>query len=305
MALGVVVSAMVMGEPPFFQNQNTKPSTESESEKAILAAGSATRLTNTTAGDTTRPPSIEAKPCSVHATYRNREQAFLPYRPVRQDVVPSLHEFTCRWAVGNNLSLDPQRLPEYVRPVGDSLELEDGTLVYAVEMVELKEKPSSTLHKLYFVADVRDSLYYQEIDHAAPHHPGTYFSRLRVRSVRPLEVPKAETQYIWFEYAKLGEKEKNNGLASWEEWKAHIFTYDRSRGFRHLQWTPIRKEVQQNGKLIGAKQWDVSVPEAGVMLIEPRLQKGKDLTLEPPEHWIGTHVIDSSATDVDPRPSRH
>ncbi len=252
--------------------------------------------------DTTRSPAIEVKPCSIHATYRNREQMGPPYRPARQGVVPSLHEFTCRWAVGNDLSIDSTQLPMYVRPTGDSIRLGEDLLVYAVEMVQLKEEPTHTPHTLYFLAEIADSLYYKEIDDARPHSFTP--SHIKVRSLRPLNVSDAQTQYIWFEYARSGEMRKDS-TRTWEKWKAHIFTYDRRRGVRHLQWVPIRAEERKNGKLVGAKQWDVSVPEAGFMQVEKRLQKGKDLTLEPPEHWLGLHVIDSTAAGTESvRPSR-
>lgn len=268
------------------------------STRQEVANSKADRLGKRSVTDTTRPGPIAVKPCSVHATYRNREKAFLPYEPVRDDVVPSLHEFTCRWAVGNDLSIDSTRLPKYVRPIGDSLRLGNEVFAYSVKMMEAgKEAP---MNALYFVAEIGDSLYYHEIDEHYHNPDSKQF--WTIRSLRPLDVSGATSQYVWYEYNSTTEGTKNGHWYRSESWTGHIYTYDEKRGFRYLQWAPIRSAVWKDGELVGAKQWDISVPEAGVMLVEPRLQKGKDMTLEPPEHWLGQHVIDSQATDVEPRP---
>lgn len=268
----------------------------SRSHKQNLAYGSnPARFGNHSARDTTRPAPIALKPCSVHATYRNREKAFLPYEPVRDDVVPSLHEFTCRWAVGNDLSIDSTRLPKYVRPTGDSLRLGKDALAYAVQMRQRKEPPTSAQNTLYFVAEVGDSLYYKKIADSRPH--STAPTTVEVRSLRPLDVPKAETQYIWFEHEKAGVF-RNDSTMRREEWRAHVFTYDRPRGIRYLQWTPIRYAEWKNDSLVGARQLDVRFPEAGLMEVEERFQRGAKVTRGMGwRHRIGMGVIDSTAID--------
>ncbi len=237
--------------------------------------------------DTTRPRPIDVKPCSVHATYRNRENAFLPYEPVRDDVVPSLHEFTCRWAVGNDLSIDSTRLPTYVRPVGDSLRVGDA-LAYSVEMAA----PDTLDYKdLYFVAEVGDSLFYKDIMRM---RPDGRTQSAKVRSIRPIDVEGAESQYIWYEYAGFA-KGEGHPTPVYEEWAGHIFSYDPRRGMRHLHFAPVRTEARTGDTVHGVRQWDVSVPEPGIMKIEPRLKKGDDVKIAPRE-WLGKHVIDRSAT---------
>jgi len=274
------------------QRLKVKAKSEATSiQKKIPITGPAERT------DTTDRPPIPLEPCTKYEWFLPSEGDGKPkIRTIQSRYIESLHALTCQWAtMTQELSLDSTQLPKYARPTGDTLQLEDGPMAYAVEMVQLRKEPTSTPHELYFVAEVGDSLYYKEVEKAAPHHGGPFSSHLRVRSLRPLDVPKAESQYIWFEYARFGEKEQTGDLVTWEHWKAHIFTYDRHRGFRHLQWVPIRREERTNGELIGAKQWDASMPEAGYMRVEKRLEKGKDLTLEPPEHWLGLHVIDSTA----------
>jgi len=217
-----------------------------------------------------------------------------PYRPARQEVVPSLHEFTCRWAVGNNLSIDSTRLPKYVRPVGDSLQIGDETLAYSVKMREAGKKfPTNAL---YFVAEVGDSLYYHEVD--THYHDPDYDKSWQIRALRPLDVPEARSQYVWFEYNNIAEGTKDGKRYVSENWRGQVHTYDRQRGFRYLQWAPIRYEERIGGHLHGVRQLDVRIPEAGIMSIEERLQRGARVTQGRGwRHRLGRQVIDTEAIE--------
>lgn len=292
---GLLGILLVSGAGPFGIEDGA--ALKSSVRQGMLLSLTADHIGVESAKDTTRPRTIAVKPCNVHATYRNREKAFLPYEPVRDDVVPSLHEFTCRWAVGNDLSIDSTQLPKYVQPIGDSLQLGTDALAYGVEMVQLKKHPSNAQHTLYFVAEVSDSLYYKEITDVYPHHPARP-DTVAVRSLRPLEVPQAEAQYIWFEYAKFGTNTQNRVKMKNRWWYARVFTYDTRRGMRHLTGVPIRYEKKKDGELYGVRQLDVRIPEAGIMEVEERLQRGENLTRG--MGWnrvIGTHIIDSTAID--------
>jgi hypothetical protein len=243
--------------------------------------------------DTTHPSLIDVKPCSVHTTFQNRDTGFLPYEPVRENRVPSLHEFTCRWAVGNELSLDSTHLPRYVRPMEDSLRLRDDVLIYGVKMIEAED--STPINTLYFVAEVGDSLFYREIQ---DEYPGRHPSEISVRAIRALDVPGAKSQYIWFETNYYGEDEVDGIKWTTRRWRGYIFTYDKKRGVRFLKHSPIRLEKEKNGTFYGVRQLDVSVPGPGVMVVEERLQRGAKVTKGKGWHqWLGPHVIDTSATD--------
>lgn len=293
LAFAITIGAAIMGGPTLFEDEDLKALLEGGSEEAVHAAATLNGFTNQIVDDTTRPPPIEAKPCSVHATYLNREEIGPPYRPARQEVVPSLHEFTCRWAVGNELSIDSTQLPKYVRPVGDSLRLADDALAYGVTMIPRKEGPTHDPSVLYFVSEVGDSLYYKEIERARPLAFSP--SRVHVRSLRPLEVSKAKAQYIWLEHALIRES-RADSTVTLVEWRANVFTYDGRRGVRHLKMVPIRYEERKGERVLGVRQLDVRLPQAGIMEVEERLQKGAHVTKGMDwHHRLGRHVIDPKA----------
>jgi hypothetical protein len=246
------------------------------------------------ATDTVAPAPIKAKPCNSYTWFQANAGNWESegYTTGIGGTLSSLHELTCKWAAyQRGLNLDSTRLPEYVRPLGDSLRLPGGALAYNVRMTDSTQ--SDSYNVLYFVAEVEDSLFYRRVDEQY-YNPDAEQS-WQIRALRSLDVPKASAQYVWLEYNSIAVNREDGDRHVSESWTGHIYTYDDGRGFRFLQWAPIRSEIRKNGKLIGAKQWDVSVPEAGYMRVEKRLEKGKDLTLEPPEHWLGLHVIDSTA----------
>ena len=277
---------MISGSPPSLQRKASQVDTFAVNRLAGHLPASKE--------DTTRPTLIEVKPCSVHAAYRNRDQIVGPYGVGRDGIASSLHGFTCRWAADEKLSLDSTRLPEYVRPLGDSLRLSEDVLTYSVEMVQLKDYPSVDRHTLYFVAEVGDSLYYDEITKAAPHSPNP--SSFSLRSLRPLDVPGAESHYIWFEYAESGRDTQGEKVETVNRWSASVFTYDSKRGMRHLTGVPIRIEMKKDGRLHGVRQLDVRIPEAGLMEVTERLQRGANITKGMGWHRVlGKHIIDSTA----------
>jgi len=144
---------------------------------------------------------------------------------------------------------------------------------------------------LYLVAEVGDSLFYSEVQRA---HEGGNPESLQVRSIRPIEVEGAESQYIWYEHAEITRGDKDPS-SIYEVWEGHIFAHDEQRGMRRLHKAPVRAEARKGDEVLGVTQWDVSVPEPGIMKIEPRLEKGGDVSLAPRE-WLGKHMIDRSAT---------
>jgi hypothetical protein len=192
------------------------------------------------------------------------------------------------------LSLDSTRLPKYVRPIGDSLRLPGSVLAYSVEMVQQKEYPSVDRRTLYFVAEVGDSLYYDGITKAAPYSPNP--SSLSVRSLRPLDVPGAESQYIWLEYAKSGKDTREETVSVWERWTANIFTYDPNRGMRQSHGRSDSDRDEEGGRLHGVRQLDIRIPKAGIIEVTERLQCGANITKGMGWHRVfGKHIIDSTA----------
>ena len=245
--------------------------------------------------DTTSPSPIEARSCRTYDWFDAPENGWESesYVSLPGSHYASLHELTCKWAAYQyELSLDATRLPKYVRSVGDSLRLGEGTFAYAVEMIEKGD--SAPGKDLYFIGETGDSLYYHEVHHQQ--YSAKTEQWRKIRALRPLDVPGAEAQYLWFEYETGSKRNVDGSISASASWRGHIYTYDSRRGFRHLQWAPIRSEVRKDGQVTGATQWDISVPEPGIMLIEPRLEKGEGTKLEPPRHWIGRHVIDKTAT---------
>lgn len=267
-------------------------------EVGFQRQGASVRAASRPVTDTIDPSPIEAKSCAVYDWFYAAENGWESegYGPLPGTHYASLHELTCKWAAyQHGLSLDSTRLPKYVRPIGDSLRIGKEVLAYSVEMVQLEEHPSNVQHTLYFVAELSDSLYYKEITDTAPHDP-SYPDTVAVRSLRPLDVPQAEVQYLWFEYAKFGTSTQNGG-STWERWYARVLTYDRRRGMRHLTGVPIRYEKTKNGEFYGVRQLDVRIPKAGIMEVEERLQRGANLTKGMGWHRVtGTHVIDPTAT---------
>jgi len=109
-------------------------------------------------------------------------------------------------------------------------------------------------------------------------------------------VPGAESQYLWFEYAKSGKEPQDETVFMWERWYARVLTYDSERGMRHLTGVPIRYEKKKNGKLHGVRQLDVRIPEAGLMEVTERLQRGANITKGMGWHRVlGKHIIESTA----------
>jgi hypothetical protein len=178
-------------------------------------------------------------------------------------------------------------LPKYVRPVGDSLRIAD-LLAYSVKMAAPKKLD---FKELIFVAEVGDSLFYTDFSRA--HVDGNPES-LQVRSIRPIDVDSASTQYVWYEYAEITRGDEDT-TSVYERWIGRILAYDPRRGMRSLHKAPVRAEARKGGKVLGVTQWDVSMPEPGIMKIEKRLKKGGDVSLAPRE-WLGRHVVDRSAT---------
>lgn len=255
--------------------------------------------------DTSNRSVVDSKACTRYRWFREHkiskwEEASFPVG--RHGHKESLHELTCRWVASQHaLSLDSTRLPKYVRPVGDSIRLSGDALAYPVKMVQLQQKPVADANILYYVAEVGDSLYYREIEEARPKDFDP--SKVSVRSHRLLDVAETKSKYIWFEYAKSQQSDDSGTPTSIEEWKAHVFSYDKSRGMRHLAFTAIRREVRKNGKFHGARQLDVSIPEAGLMDVEERLQKGAKVTRGMAWHrFLGRHVIDTTVVSNLPPP---
>ena len=256
--------------------------------------------------DTTRPTPIEERPCVAYDWFDAPEDGWksLSSSPLPGTHYASLHELTCKWAAyQNGLSLDSTRLPKYVQPTGDTLRLNGHPFAYGVKMRPV-DPDRIDKSNLYLVADVADSLFYREIGNAYPFQQDDP-STVSIRAVRPIEVPGAESQYLWVEIEERHLDAKGSPTGTYTRWRGHIFAYDRRRGMRYLHRAPVRVERMRGGKLVGAEQWDVSVPEPGIMLVEPRLKRGKvgehtieegGVTLGPPQHWIGRHVIDPTAT---------
>jgi len=256
--------------------------------------------------DTTENSPIPIKSCTGYEWFiepkEEDEKPKIEY--INHRYIGSLHAFTCQWAVmTQTLSVDSTQLPKYVQPIGDSLRLAENVLAYSVNMKEVGD--SSPKNSLFFVAEVGDSLFYHQIDDYYENNIDQYYDTTgeadpkqswRIRALRPLDVSGSQSQYLWFEFAHLTEGTKNGNHYSSERWTGHIYTYDERQGIRHLHMAPIRSVTRKNGSIVRAKQWDVSVPKPGIMLIEPRLEKGDDPTLESPQRWVGRHVIDPAVT---------
>ncbi|PQJ35331.1 hypothetical protein BSZ35_12610 [Salinibacter sp. 10B] len=187
--------------------------------------------------------------------------------------------------------------------MGDSLRLSEDAVTYGVKMRPADPDPLDKSN-LYLVAEVVDSLFFSDIGKARPYQDESP-STVSIRAMRPIDVPGADSQYLWVEIEERHLDEEGSPTGVYTRWRGHIFAYDRRRGMRHLHRAPVRVERTRGEKLIGAEQWDVSVPEPGIMLVEPRSKRGKvwentidegGVSLGPPQHWIGRHVIDPTAT---------
>jgi len=204
------------------------------------------------------------------------------------------------WAAyQRGLSLDSTRLPKYVQPTGDSLRLGKDILAYGVKMTPADPERLDP-NDLYLVAEVADSLFYRRVGDARPYKNDSP-STVRIRAMRLIDVPGAESQYFWVEVETQTVSKEKSSTSIETDWDGHIFTYDRRRGMRYLHHAPVREELKKDGELVGAQQWDVSVPEPGIMKVEPRLRRGKvrpgrgNVRLAN-RNWLGKHVIDPTVS---------
>lgn len=252
----------------------------------------------TVVADTNRTSPIPIESCRKYGDFREK-------RKLTSGNVGSLHELTCRWAAQEELSINPRTLPSYIQTSTDSLQLDENMLAYGVGMRPLRDSSEGIYCPVYFVAETDDSLFHYEVQNFETKN--RYRVQRSMRALRPIEVPAASAQYIWFEVGvtSIDQEDRSRG----ESWTGHILTYDAKQGVRYLSRTPVRSEVYKpNGELQSLYQLDVSVPEPGLMKIEKRTYKGKTRTV----NWntqIGLHVIDSVATDKRTwdgyRPSRY
>lgn len=250
-----------------------------------------TRASLMPAVDTSRTSPIPIKSCRKYKGFRNLQ---------KWGSIDSVHELTCRWIkqkkeLGiypkNALPLDPETLPSYVETSEDSLQF-DNMVAYGFE-ISPPRKPWTVKRSYFLVAEVGDSLYHKNVMGFEPRKDVQ--TNIRVRGLRPIEVPGASTQYIWFEVAT--KSSNRNDSSKTESWTGHVFTYDGRRGVRFLSYAPVRSEVyKENGELSGLYQLDVSVPEPGLMKIEERTYKGK-IKNRGWVDWIGLHVIDPEVTE--------
>jgi len=240
----------------------------------------------------TRDTLIASEPCRIHPAYRNRADAYVPYKPVLDGTAASLHDLVCRWAVDEDLSIDSTRLPRYVRVISDTLRLAEDAFAYAVRMIPTEDAPSYVPNNIFFVGQVGDSLYYRDFGDERPDSRNP--SRITIRDMRFMDVPGAKTQYFWVETeVNSTHVSSDRDTTEWTSWKGHILTYDASRGIRYLQSSSVRGEKYVNGEFQGMEQWDVSVPEPGIMVVTVRERKG---TMRwAPLDQLGRHVIDPGA----------
>lgn len=249
------------------------------------STGYGTRASPMPAVDTGRTSPIPIKSCRGYEEYQEG-------RKWDYGKIESLHEMVCWWAVDERqLSLSPEVLPSYVKTSQDSLQLGD-MLAYGAEL-DPQTSSSETQRLYFFVAEVGDSLYHKSVMGFEPRKDVQ--TNIRVRGLRPIEVPGASTQYIWFETATTASDRDDSSKT--ESWRGHVFTYDDRRGVRFLSYAPVRSEVyEENGELSALYQLDVSVPKPGLMKIEKRVYKGKTKSRGWVD-WIGLHVIDPEATE--------
>lgn len=214
-------------------------------------------------------------------------------------VVSSLHELTCMWAAYRPaLSLAPADVARYVRSIGDSLRPDRNAFLTAVQMIPPDHSlRTRTLRRtVYIVAQNQDSLQYWRTNRGNPYRKPPKYASIKTRALRSIDVTGADEQYLWLELEETrGTCAKDD---AWEvvEWVGYIYSYDKPRGFRHLGGSVIRVQESENGRLVGAEQWDVSVPEPGVMNVEVREQWG-DVLLFPKNRSkvLGSFIIDSTA----------
>ena len=284
--------SVLFGEGSWQQHGDRKP--HSPFHFAVPVSGS----------DTTSPNPIQEWSCREYDWFDAPENG---WESLSSSSLPgahytSLHELTCMWAAyQRGLSLDSTRLPKYVQPTGDSLRLGKDILAYGVKMSPADPERTEQ-SELYLVAEVADSLFYEKIGDARPYKDDSP-STVRIRAMRLIDVPGGESQYFWAEVETQTVSKGRSPTEIHTRWHGHIFTYDHPRGMRHLERAPVREELRRSGKLVGAEQWDVSVPEPGIMKVSPRLKRGKvgaegvgDRVSVGPREWLGKHVIDKTVT---------
>jgi len=259
--------------------------------------------------DTTAP--IERRPCNSYKWFQDQTEQYWQsqdYGPLPGTHFTSLHAMTCKWAAyREGLSFDSTQLQKYVQPTGDSLRLSKDAVAYGLKMAPANPDRLDRV-SLYLVAEVADSLFYREIGDSHPYESGDP-STVSIRAMRPIDVPGAESQHLWVEIEKQYRDKEKTPVEVKTRWRGHIFAYDPGRGMRYLHNAPVRVERTRSGNLVGAQQWDVSVPKPGIMKIEPRLRRGKvrpgrDRVRLANRNWLGKHVIDPSATskrEIDPK----
>ena len=241
----------------------------------------------------TRDTLIASEPCRIHPAYRNRADAYVPYKPVLDGTAASLHDLVCRWAVDEDLSIDSTRLPSYVRVMSDTLRLAEDAFAYAVHLRPPADAPPHIPTTLYVVAQVGDSLYYRDLIDTDPRRNRSVGS---IRALRLLEVPGSNAQYFWVETKRVATSTSDRLTRTVERWYGNVLTYDRERGVRYLRGSVVRREVRHDGAVHGAAQLDVSIPEPGIMEVGERLRRGADVTKGYGWYdWMGVYVIDSSA----------
>lgn len=251
--------------------------------------------------DTSRQRIIPAKPCTVYDWLIGPdENGETKLRSISHRYIGSLHELTCQWAaMKHDLSLDSTQLPRYVETMSDTLRLSTNATAFAVQFRPSGNEDVPYQKNLFLVANVADSLYYRRLK--TVYTSFDQRSSLSVRGLRTLEVPGATQTYIWVEVedrsvARETVSQDSLPASEYRQWFGYVFAYDRIRGLRYLLdgVVPIRVEDIRAGETVGVMQWDVSIPEPGIMEVVPRTHWGQDLPPRP-RGWLGAHVIDSSA----------
>lgn len=242
--------------------------------------------------DTIRRDIVPVASCLGYPGFQEHGSDYRPYKP-SMGYVSSAHELTCRWGASQDLSVDSTQLPRYVEAMNDTLRLAADAVAYAVRLTPTAEGPGYIPNSIYLVAEVGDSLYYRDLGEERPRNRNA--SNVAVRDLRFIRVPGAETQYFWLETEFHNLFHTDTTRVVTNGWRGRIFTYDESRGVRHLKGLPIRVEEFVNGEYQGMEQWDVVVPEPGIMEVSVRKREGsvhlRSLDL------LGRHVIDTTATD--------
>ena len=269
------------------------PYPESEEPASVLMQSitwSSSNTSSSVVADTIQPNRIAVASCLEYEGFQEHGVEYRPYKP-SMGYVQSPHELACRWAASQDLSIDSTRLPRYVEVMSDTLRLAEDAFAYVVRMTPTEDAPSYSPHHIYFVANIADSLYYRDFGKVRRSGPSPH--RTWIRSMRTFDVSNAASQYIWVETgSRLAHS--NDSTTITERWKGNILTYDTRRGIRYLKNTPIRAERIVNGETVGMEQWDIAVPEPGIMEVSVRERRGERVVLAPLE-WLGPHIIDPEA----------